>query len=104
MYARVARWEGADADAICGPVPTEINARRRDRSAPGGAGEGLSPAHRPRGRAGRSRSAFFESEEDRATGHATLEFDEPSGRRHGPTAPAVEMYEVGRRRSGPSAR
>ena len=91
MYARVARFEGAEGDALRRSAE-EINAR-----APSGPPEGvpavgflmlIDPD------SGRSLSiSLFETEEDRRTGDATLNEMSPSSAQAGRRS-AVENYEV----------
>ena len=91
MYARVVRWEGADA-AEMRRGAEEINSR-----AASGPPEGL-PAKSFRllidPEAGRALSiVLFETEEDMRQGHETLEAMSPPSDAMGSRA-AVEMYEV----------
>ncbi len=91
MYARVARFEGADPDALRASAE-EINSRAATGPPEGVPGTGFLLLIDPDG--GRALGiGFFETEEDRATGDATLNTMSPPGDGMGNRA-AVEMYEV----------
>ena len=91
MYARVARWEGADADALRASAK-EISARAATGPPEGVPGTAFLLLIDPdEGRA--LAIGLFETEEDRATGDATLNSMSPPGDGMG-TRAAVEMYEV----------
>jgi hypothetical protein len=91
MYARVVRWEGADADAMRRSAE-DINARSES-----GPPEGLPPSSfrlLVDYEAGRALGiAFFDSEEDLRKGHEVLESMSPPGDGFGRRV-SVEMYEV----------
>jgi hypothetical protein len=92
MYARVASWEGADADAIRATVD-QIKADAESGPPPGVPAKGLLFLMDPEG--GRTTViSLFESEADRAQGHETLEGMSPPGDGMGRRT-GVEMYEVG---------
>ena len=92
MYARVVRWEGGDADAIRGTVD-QIKADAPSGPPEGVPAKGLLLLADPEG--GRALAvALFETEEDRAKGHETLEGMSPPGDGMGTRSPA-EMYQVG---------
>ena len=91
MYARVARWEGADGDALRASA-AEINARAGTGPPEGVPSNGFLLLIDPDG--GRTLAiGLFETEEDRATGDATLNTMSPPGDGMG-NRTAVEMYEV----------
>jgi hypothetical protein len=91
MYARVAKWEGADAEAM------RATAERINSEADSGPPEGvpakgflllIDPDN------GRSIAiSFFETEEDRRQGDETLNAMNPPGDGMGNRS-AVEMYDV----------
>jgi hypothetical protein len=91
MYARVATWEGADADSM------RRTAQQIDSESSGGPPEGvpavgflmlIDPEH------GRGLAvSLFETEDDLATGDATLNSMNPPGEGLGHRS-AVEKYEV----------
>ena len=91
MYARVARWEGGTADAIA--AASEAIAAESASGPPEGVpAKGFLLLVDPDN--GRSMAvALFETEEDRATGDATLNAMSPPGEGLGKRA-AVEMYDV----------
>jgi hypothetical protein len=91
MYARVAKWEGADAEAM------RATAKQINSDADSGPPEGvpakgflllIDPDN------GRSIAiSFYETEEDRRQGDETLNAMNPPGDGMGSRSP-VEMYEV----------
>ena len=91
MYARVARWEGAEAEQIRGAAP----GLNPDAAA------GPPPGRPPKGRfllidpdGGRSMAiSLFATEEDLRRGHETLNAMSPPGDGMGQRT-SVEMYEV----------
>jgi hypothetical protein len=90
MYARVARWEGADADALRRSVEG-INAE--EGPPPGVPAKGFTLLIDPDN--GRSLAiALFETEEDMRKGDETLNGMSPSDDQQGERV-SVEMYEVG---------
>ena len=94
MYARVASWDGAEADAIRATVD-RIKADAESGPPPGVPAKGFLFLIDPDG--GRTMAiSFFESEDDRAKGHETLEAMSPPGDGMGRRT-GVEMYEVGLR-------
>ena len=91
MYARVARFEGADADALRASAE-EINSRAATGPPEGVPSTGFLLLIDPDG--GRALGiGLFETKEDLATGDATLNSMNPPGDGMGNRA-AVEMYEV----------
>lgn len=92
MYARVARWEGADGDALR-RTGEDMNSRAASGPPEGVPAKGFLMLIDPDG--GRSLAiSLFETEEDLRTGDATLnemnpEPDEDVGKRT-----SVEKYEV----------
>jgi hypothetical protein len=90
MYARVARWEGADAEATRQAVD-EI--KSHDGPPEGVPAKGILVLTDPDG--GRVEViTLYDSEEDRQRGHETFEGMSPPGDAFGRRV-AVEMYEVG---------
>jgi hypothetical protein len=90
MYARVARWEGADADALS-RFADEIKAA--DSPPPGVPATGfLMLMDREHGRS--LGIAFFDTEEDLRAGDAAMNAMSPDTAETG-TRVSVEMYEVG---------
>jgi hypothetical protein len=91
MYARVARWEGAEAD-LMRKAASDINERSADGPPPGVPAKGFLMLIDPEG--GKTMSiTLFETEEDRDTGHATLNEMSPPDDGFGQRGP-IEMYEV----------
>jgi hypothetical protein len=93
MYARVAKWEGGDADAL----------RRSAEDMKGRASEGPPPGVPATGflmlidpDSGRSMGiALFDTEEDMRTGDEALNAMSPDPNADVGTRTSVEMYEVG---------
>ena len=92
MYARVARWEGAEGDALRRSAE-EINSRAQSGPPPGVPARGFLMLIDPE--SGRSLAvALFETEEDLQTGDQTLnDMNPPSGDDVGRRT-SVETYEV----------
>ncbi len=91
MYARVARWEGAEGDALRRSAE-EINSQAESGPPPGVPAKGFLMLIDPE--SGRSRAvALFETEEDLQTGDQTLNDMNPSGDDVGKRT-SVETYEV----------
>jgi hypothetical protein len=91
MYARVAKWEGAEAEALR-KSGDEINAMADQGPPPGVPAKGFTMLIDPD--SGRSLAiAFFESEEDMRKGDEALNSMNPSGDDVGKRT-SVEMYEV----------
>lgn len=92
MYARVARWEGGDPDAIRRSAE-RINADRDQGPPPGVPAKGLLMLMDAD--SGRSMAiALFETKEDLRQGDATLNTMTPMEEDAG-SRTSVEMYEVG---------
>jgi hypothetical protein len=92
MYARVARWEGADADGLRASV-AEINANAGEGPPPGVPAKRFLMLVDPD--SGRSLAiVLFETEEDLRTGDATLNTMSPTRDDVGQRT-SVEFYEVG---------
>ena len=92
MYARVARWEGGDADALRRSAE-EIDRRAGEGPPPGVPATGFTMLIDPEG--GRSLAiALFATEEDRRQGDEALNAMDPSGPDVGRRV-SVENYEVG---------
>jgi hypothetical protein len=91
MYARVVRFEGADGDALRASAK-DINSRAASGPPEGVPAKGFLLLIDPDGGTALGIS-LFETEEDRATGNATLNSMDPPGDGMGSRA-AVEMYEV----------
>jgi len=91
MYARVVRWEGADADAMRASA-AEMNERSADGPPEGVPAKGFQLLIDPANGTGLA-IVLFETEEDMRQGDATLSSMSPPndgmGRRAG-----VEFYEV----------
>ena len=91
MYARVARWEGAEGDALRRSAD-EINANADAGPPPGVPAKGFLMLIDPD--SGRSLAiALFETEEDLRTGDEALNAMNPSGDDVGKRT-SVEKYEV----------
>jgi hypothetical protein len=91
MYARVAKWEGAEGDALRRSAD-EINAQAASGPPEGVPAKGFLMLIDPE--SGRSLSvALFETEEDRRQGDETLNSMTPSHDDVGKRT-SVEMYEV----------
>ena len=91
MYARVARWEGAEADALRASGE-EINSRAAEGPPEGVPATGFLMLIDPD--SGRSLSiALFDSMDDLRTGDAALNAMNPSGDNVGKRT-SVESYEV----------
>jgi hypothetical protein len=91
MYARVAKWEGADAEAMRSTAE-EINSRAESGPPEGVPAKGFLLLIDPDN--GRSIAiSLFETEEDRRQGDETLNAMNPPGDGMGSRSP-VEMYEV----------
>jgi hypothetical protein len=91
MYARVARWEGAEGDALRRSAD-EINAQAESGPPPGVPAKGFIMLIDPE--TGRSLGiALFETEEDLRTGDEALNAMNPSGDDVG-SRTSVEHYEV----------
>jgi hypothetical protein len=91
MYARVARWEGAEGDALRRSAD-EINAQAASGPPPGVPAKGFMMLIDPD--SGRSIAvALFDSEEDLRTGDEALNAMNPSGDDVG-SRTSVELYEV----------
>jgi hypothetical protein len=91
MYARVAKWENGEADALRRSAE-EVDARVDAGPPPGVPAKGFMMLIDPD--SGRSMAiALFETEEDLRQGDATLNTMNPSGPDVGQRT-AVEMYEV----------
>jgi hypothetical protein len=91
MYARVAKWEGADAEAVRSTAE-EINSRAESGPPEGVPAKGFLLLIDPDN--GRSMAiSFFETEEDRRQGDETLNAMNPPSDGMGSRS-AVEMYEV----------
>ncbi len=92
MYARVARWEGADGDAMRRSAD-EINSQARQGPPEGVPAKGFLLLIDPDN--GRSLAVtLFETEEDLRKGDEGLDAMTPPGDGMGRRA-SVEMYEVG---------
>ena len=92
MYARVARFEGGEADALRAAAG-DVNARADEGPPPGVPATGFTMLIDPE--AGRSMSiALFETEEDLRTGDEALRRMNLSSDRVGERV-SVETYEVG---------
>lgn len=93
MYARVARWEGGDAEAMR-QTAARIAEQSKTGPPPGVPATAFLLLIDPDG--GRALAiGVFETEEDRETGDRVLrEMTPPAGANLG-TRAAVEMYEVG---------
>jgi len=92
MYARVARWEGGQGDALRRSV-AEINENAASGPPEGVPAKGFLMLIDPD--AGRSMAvALFETEEDMRKGDEALNRMNPSGPDVGSRS-SVEMYEVG---------
>jgi hypothetical protein len=91
MYARVARWEGAEGDALRRSAD-EISSRAASGPPPGVPATGFLMLIDPE--SGRSLAvSLFESEEDLRTGDQALNAMNPSGDDVGKRT-SVESYEV----------
>jgi len=93
MYARVALWEGSDAEAL-EQTASEIRARAESQDGPpeGVPSKGLLILNDPEnGR--RLAISFFETEDDYREGDETLNSMSPPGDRTGKRV-SVEKYEV----------
>jgi hypothetical protein len=91
MYARVARWEGAEAEALKASAE-DVKAHAPEGPPPGVPAKGFLMLIDPDG--GRSLAiALFETEEDLRTGDAALNEMNPSGPDVGKRV-SVENYEV----------
>ena len=91
MYARVARWEGAEGDALRRSAE-EINSRAASGPPPGVPAKGFLMLIDPG--SGRSLAvALFETEAGLQTGDQALDAMNPSGDDVG-TRTSVETYEV----------
>jgi hypothetical protein len=92
MYARVARWEGAEGDALRRSAD-EIKGQAEQGPPPGVPAKGFTMLVDPE--SGRSLAiALFETEEDLRTGDAALNEMTPSSDDVGRRV-SVETYEVG---------
>lgn len=92
MYARVARWEGGEADALRASAK-EVADNADAGPPPGVPAKGFTMLIDPEG--GRSIAiALFETEEDLRKGDEALNAMNPSGDNVGKRT-SVEMYEVG---------
>jgi hypothetical protein len=92
MYARVARWEGGDAETIRSTV-ADINQQAQSGPPEGVPGKGFLVLQDPEG--GKVIAiGFFETEDDYAQGDAKLNEMSPPGEGMGSRV-AVEKYEVG---------
>lgn len=92
MYARVARWEGGEADALRASAQ-EMNERAASGPPEGVPAKGFLMLVDPEG--GTSMAiALFETEEDRRKGDETLNGMNPERGDVGKRT-SVEMYEVG---------
>jgi hypothetical protein len=92
MYARVAKWEGGDADALRAAAK-DINDRSGEGPPPGVPAKRFLMLIDPEG--GRSLAiVLFETKEDLEQGHATLEGMTPQQTGTGERV-SVEQYEVG---------
>ena len=92
MYARVAKWEGAEGEALRRSAD-EINAQVDQGPPPGVPAKGFTMLIDPE--SGRSLAiALFETEEDLRKGDEALNQMNPSGDDVGKRV-SVEMYEVG---------
>ena len=92
MYARVAKWEGAEGEALRRSAD-EINAQVDQGPPPGVPAKGFTMLIDPE--AGRSLAiALFETEEDLRKGDEALNQMNPTGDDVGKRV-SVEMYEVG---------
>ena len=92
MYARVARWEGAEGDALRRSTE-EIKSQAAQGPPPGVPAKGFTMLVDPE--SGRSLAiALFETEEDLRTGDAALNEMTPSSDDVGRRV-SVETYEVG---------
>ena len=90
MFARVARWEGADPEALRRSA-AEIASRAASGPPEGVPGTAFTLLVDPEG--GRAMAiVLFATEEDRATGHATLNDMNPPESMG--TRSAVEFYDV----------
>lgn len=92
MYARVARWEGADGDAMRRSV-AEINSQAASGPPEGVPAKGFLMLIDPDNGQGLAIS-LFETEEDRRAGHEVLNSMNPPGDGMGKRT-SVDMYEVG---------
>ena len=93
MYARVVRWEGADAESL-ERASSEIRSEAESRGGPpeGVPAKGLLILND--GESGRSLAiSFFETEDDYRQGDETLNSMSPPGEGYGRRV-AVEKYEV----------
>jgi hypothetical protein len=91
MFARVAKWEGAEADALRQSAD-DMNARAGDGPPPGVPAKGFMMLVDPD--SGRSLAiALFDSEEDMKAGDAVLNDMSPSTSGTGSRS-SVELYEV----------
>jgi len=91
MYARVVRWEGAEAEAMK-RTAEEISSQADAGPPEGVPAKGLLLLHDPEG--GKAMAiSFFESEDDYRQGHETLESMSPPGEGLGNRV-AVDKYEV----------
>jgi hypothetical protein len=91
MYARVARWEGAEGDAMR-RTADEINSDSESGPPEGVPAKGFLMLIDPDGGRGLA-VALFETEEDRRQGDEVLNSMSPPGEGLGRRT-AVEMYEV----------
>lgn len=94
MYARVVHWDGADAETLRATAAQLRNQVEQHDGPPEGVPSvGMMVLIDPDG--GRAMGiSLFATEEDRATGHETLEEMSPPGSGFGRRG-AVEFYEVG---------
>ena len=92
MYARVARWEGGDPEAIRGNV-SRLEEQAASGPPEGVPGKGFLLLVDPDGGRGLA-IGFFETEEDLATGDRALRAMNPPDDGMGSVS-SVEMYEVG---------
>jgi|SRR5829696_1359736 len=95
MYARLAKWEGADADTLRRSTE-EMKARAGEGPPPGVPAKGFMMLIDPD--SGRSMAVvLFETEEDMRQGDEALNAMDPTGAGGGTVAgqrTSVEMYEV----------
>ena len=92
MYARVAHWEGASADALRSTA-ADIESRSASGPPEGVPAKGFLLLIDPD--KGRSIAiGLFETEEDLKTGHETLNSMDPPGEGMG-NRTSVDMYQVG---------
>src|SRR5688500_12747301 len=92
MYARVAKWEGGEAEALR-QTAKEMNERASEGPLPGVPAKGFLMLVDPDG--GKSMAiALFDTEEDMRRGDETLNSMTPSTTATG-SRTEVEMYEVG---------